>query len=167
MDAGGLVSDEVVIDIIGVRLAQSDCDSGFILDGFPRTIGQAEELKHLLQARGQKLDHVVSVEVERKDLLIRLTGRLTCRCCGRGFHVVFDPPRATGTCDSCAGELYQRADDSEATIRSRLDVYKRQTAPLAAYYEQESLLRRLNGSGPIEVIQQRLFALLGQVECPC
>jgi len=161
MDAGGLVHDEIVIGIVEARLTHADCDRGFILDGFPRTTRQADELKRLLQARGKEIDHVISIEVDKEELLSRITGRLTCRHCGRGFHVVFDPPKVASICDRCAGELYQRPDDTESTMRKRLDVYAEQTAPLADYYEEESLLRRINGSGPIEAIQQTLHTLLG------
>jgi len=162
MDAGALVSDEIVIGIVAERLAQADCDRGFILDGFPRTLRQADALQKLLLVRGKKIDHVISVEVDKEELLTRITGRLTCRHCGRGFHVAFDPPKVAGSCDSCAGELYQRKDDTEATMRKRLEVYEQQTAPLAAYYARESLLRRINGTGPIEGIQQGLLTLLGR-----
>lgn len=168
MDAGKLVSDEIVIGIVEARLAQADCDRGFILDGFPRTLHQADELRKLLLVRGKKIDHVISVEVDKEDLLTRITGRLTCRHCGQGFHVVFDPPKAEMICDHCTGELYQRNDDNEATMLKRLDVYDQQTAPLVTYYEQESLLKRINGRGSVESIQQRLLALLrNRRECQC
>lgn len=161
MDMGALVSDEIVIGIVEERLARSDCEKGFILDGFPRTIPQADELKKLLRVRGKAIDHVISVEVDREELLARITGRLTCRGCGKGFHKVFDPPKAGDRCDGCGGELYQRDDDKEETMRNRLDVYERQTAPLAAYYGEESLLRTINGSGSIDDIQRKLLTTLG------
>lgn len=161
MDAGGLVSDEIVIGIIESRLACSDCDRGFILDGFPRTIHQADELKKLLQAQGRQIDHVIAVEVDKDELLRRTAGRLTCRHCGEGFHILFNPPRIAKICDRCAAELYQRPDDTEATMRKRLGVYAEQTAPLAAYYEKQSLLRRINGSGSIDDIQRDLLTILG------
>jgi adenylate kinase len=161
MDSGALVSDEIVIGIVKERLAKSDCEKGFILDGFPRTINQADELKKMLQVRGKHIDHVISVEVDREELLARITGRLTCRSCGNGFHVIFDPPKVIGSCDGCGGELYQRNDDKEVTMRMRLDVYEQQTAPLAAYYAGESLLRRIIGSGLIDEIQRKILTILG------
>ena len=161
MDTGALVSDEIVIGIVEERLARSDCEKGFILDGFPRTIHQADELKKLLRVRGEKIDHVISVEVDREELLARITGRLTCRGCGRGFHMLFDPPTAGDRCDGCGGELYQRDDDKEETTRNRLEVYEQQTAPLAAYYAEGSLLRTISGSGSIDDIQRKLLTTLG------
>lgn len=161
MNKGALVSDEIVIGIVAQRLAESDCDKGFILDGFPRTIGQADELKRMLLARGKAIDHVISIDVDKEELLARITGRLTCRGCGRGFHAVFDPPGIADSCDGCGGELYQRDDDKEETMRRRLDVYEQQTAPLVAYYAGASLLRPIDGSGPIDDIQRKLVTILG------
>lgn len=157
MDSGALVSDEVVIGIVEERLAKSDCMNGFILDGFPRTVVQGDALKKMLQALGKTIDHVISIEVDKEDLLGRITGRRTCRNCGKGFHIRFDPPKVNGICDECGGELYQRDDDSEETMRKRLDVYEKQTAPLIAYYAKESLLRTIHGIGSIDDIQSRLM----------
>ena len=161
MDQGALVSDDIVIGIVNERLARSDCENGFILDGFPRTIKQADELKKMLQFSGKAINHVISIEVDKEELLARITGRLTCRVCGKGFHVLFDPPEVDGCCDDCSGELYQRDDDREETMRNRLDVYKRQTAPLVFYYAAESLLRTVDGSGSINDIQRKLVNILG------
>lgn len=160
MDAGGLVPDEVVIGIVRERLQQADCGNGFILDGFPRTVAQADALQGTLVAMGRQLDRVVSLTVDADALVERLTGRRTCRACGRGFHVTFDPPRVAGRCDACAGELYQRDDDQEETIRRRLSVYAEQTSPLIDYYRVAGLLSELDGMQPIPVVQEQLLATL-------
>jgi adenylate kinase len=160
MDRGALVSDEVVVGIVEERLAKPDCGSGFILDGFPRTVAQADALKQMLGALGKSIDHVISICVEKDELLERVTGRRICRSCGKGYHVAFDPPKVSGVCDECNGELYQRDDDSEETMRKRLTVYEEQTAPLIAYYMQQSLLRTVYGIGSIEAIQQKLLSIL-------
>lgn len=162
MDIGALVPDEVVVGIVEERLRKPDCAFGFILDGFPRTVPQADALKEMLGAFGKKIEHVISIGVDKEELLGRITGRRTCRSCGKGYHVVFSPSKVDGTCDDCGGELYQRDDDSEATMRNRLDVYEQQTAPLITYYAQESLLRPIQGLGSIEDIQQRVLSVLGE-----
>ena len=160
MGQGALVSDEVVVGIVKERLSKPDCAAGFILDGFPRTVAQADALKQMLEALGKSIDHVICITVEKDELLERVTGRRTCRGCGKGYHVAFDPPKVAGTCDECNGELYQRDDDSEETMRKRLSVYEEQTAPLIAYYAQQSLLRTVYGIGTIEEIQQKLLGVL-------
>ncbi|RMF42707.1 MAG: adenylate kinase [Deltaproteobacteria bacterium] len=160
MDSGALVPDEVVIGIVGERLAQADCDKGFILDGFPRTVAQADALKQTLGQLGKSLDAVISLEVDTEALVERLTGRRTCRACGQGFHVRFDPPAKEGVCDACGGELYQRDDDREETIRKRLDVYQEQTSPLIEYYQQEGLLAAIDGMQDISVVQEDILATL-------
>ncbi len=160
MEKGVLVSDEIVIGIVEERLAEPDCEKGFILDGFPRTIKQADELKKMLRVCGKAINHVISIDVNREELLERITGRLTCRSCGKGFHAVFGPSKAGDRCDGCDGELYQRDDDKEETMERRLDVYERQTEPLVAYYAEESLLRTINGSGSIDDIQRMLLETL-------
>lgn len=160
MDAGALVPDGVVVGIVEERLAKEDCIDGFILDGFPRTVAQADALKDMLVSHGKAIEHVVSVEVDKEELLQRITGRRTCRGCGRGFHIIFDPPSLVGKCDECGDELYQRDDDSEETMRKRLNVYDEQTAPLIAYYSNESLLRSIQGTGSIDEIQQALLRIL-------
>jgi len=160
MDAGALVPDEVVVGIVRERLQKKDCDQGFILDGFPRTVPQADALKANLEELGKQLDAVISIEVDNEALIERLTGRRTCRACGRGFHVSFDPPKVEGVCDACGGELYQRDDDQEATIRKRLEVYQQQTAPLVAYYEQLGLLSAIDGMQEMAVVQGDILAAL-------
>lgn len=160
MDMGALVSDEIVIGIVEERLTKSDCEKGFILDGFPRTLHQAVELKKILLVRGKAIDHVISVEVDKEELLARITGRLSCHSCGKGFNQNFDPSASGDKCDGCGGELYQRDDDNEDSMRMRLDVYEQQTAPLVAYYADDSLLRTINGSGTIEGIQRNLLDIL-------
>jgi len=160
MDAGALVPDGVVVGIVEERLAKEDCTDGFILDGFPRTVAQADALKDMLVSHGKAIEHVVSVEVDKEELLQRITGRRTCRGCGRGFHIIFDPPRLVGKCDECGDDLYQRDDDSEETMRKRLNVYDEQTVPLIAYYNNESLLRSIQGTGSIDEIQQALLRIL-------
>ncbi|MBN1255675.1 MAG: adenylate kinase [Deltaproteobacteria bacterium] len=152
MDQGQLVPDEVVVGIVRERLRGSDCDGGFILDGFPRTVPQAEALDSTLGEMQRSINHVVSIEVPNEELLKRLTGRRTCRNCGAMYHIIFGPPTKEGICDKCGGELYQRDDDQEETIRARLQVYEEQTAPLIAYYRKKELLRAIDGVGEVEEI---------------
>jgi len=160
MDAGALVPDEVVIGIVRERLQKDDCGQGFILDGFPRTVAQADALKDALKELGRDLDAVVSLEVDSEALVERLTGRRTCRQCGKGYHVKFDPPAVADRCDVCGGELYQRDDDQEATIRNRLDVYNRQTAPLVTYYREAGLLAPIDGMMEMSAVQEKILAVL-------
>jgi adenylate kinase len=150
MDQGALVPDEVVIGLVDERLSRPDAGPGSVLDGFPRTVAQAEALDALLRRRGQDLDRVVFFEVSREELLRRLTGRRICRRCGTAFHLVSAPPKTEGRCDQCGGELYQREDDAESTVARRLDVYQTQTAPLLDYYGKRGLLVRVAGEGPVD-----------------
>ena len=129
MDKGALVPDSVVIGIVEERIQEPDCQKGYMLDGFPRTVPQAEALDGMLNKLDSQIDHVVSIEVANEELVQRLTGRRTCRECGAGFHVMFDPPKQEGVCDKCGGELYQRDDDNVETVTSRLEVYGSQTLP--------------------------------------
>ena len=161
MDAGGLVPDSVVIGLVEERIEKPDAKGGYMLDGFPRTVAQAQELDNILGKKTQKIDHVVSVEVPNSELLGRLTGRRTCRSCGAGFHVMFDPPKKEGLCDKCGGELYQRSDDNEATVMSRLETYEAQTKPLIDYYEKQGKLRRIDGVGKMDDILKRIQKVLG------
>jgi adenylate kinase len=153
MDQGALVPDEVVIGLIAERLARSDAAAGFILDGFPRTIAQAEALDRLLAGLGRSLDAVVYFDVSEAELLRRLTGRRVCRGCGTTYHLVFAPPTTAEKCERCGGELYQRVDDTEQTVRNRLQVYTRQTAPLLEYYRQRGVLLTVAGEGAIDAIR--------------
>lgn len=157
MDQGQLVPDEVVVGIVRERLKGSDCDGGFILDGFPRTVPQAEALDGTLgEEMKREINHVVSIEVPNEELVKRLTGRRTCRSCGAMYHLMFDPPGKEGLCDKCGGALYQRDDDQEETIRARLQVYEEQTTPLIAYYRGKGLLRAIDGVGAIEEIFRKI-----------
>jgi adenylate kinase len=161
MDQGALVPDSVVIGLVKERIQQADCSKGYMLDGFPRNVSQAQELDKTLAGLGQIIDHVVCVEVPNDELVRRLTGRRTCRSCGAGFHVMFDPPKKADVCDKCSGELYQRDDDNETTVVSRLKVYEDSTKPLIDYYEKQSKLRRIDGVGNMEAILARITQVLG------
>jgi adenylate kinase len=160
MDAGGLVPDEVVVGIVRDRLLAADCDNGFILDGFPRTVAQADALQASLAEMHKALDRVISLEVDAEALVERLTGRRTCKECGRGYHVKFDPPREENICDACGGSLFQRDDDQEETIRKRLQVYADQTSPLISYYRDADVLIELDGMQPIPRVQEKMLSLL-------
>lgn len=165
VDAGKLVPDEVTIGIVRDRLKQEDCQNGFLLDGFPRTISQAEALDEILASMGSQLDHVINLEVDRDKLLARLTGRRICRSCGATYHVIFNPPQQEGVCDKCEGELYQRSDDTEEKVGTRLDEYISKTAPLLDYYVENGLLRQINGEQEIEAVTNQISAILrGQAQ---
>jgi adenylate kinase len=153
METGALVPDDVMVGLIADRLRQPDAAGGFILDGFPRTTAQAEALDRLLKDLGQRLDAVVYFQVAEPELVRRLTGRRLCRQCQTAFHMVSAPPKREGVCDRCGGELYQRDDDSEATVRHRLQVYERQTAPLLEYYRDRDLLAPIPGEGAVATIR--------------
>jgi len=161
MDQGALVPDDVIIRMMAERLGAADAVRGFILDGFPRTIAQAEALARLLKDLGQTLDTVVYFDVTEPELLRRLTGRRVCRACGHTYHVTSSPPTRAGVCDACGGELYQREDDGEATVRNRLEVYRRQTEPLLDYYRQRSLLAPVSGEGPVATIRDAIRTSVG------
>ena len=156
MDRGALVPDDVIIRMMGERLGRADARRGFILDGFPRTIAQAEALGTHLKDLGLTLDTVVYFDVSEPELLRRLTGRRVCRKCGHTYHLVSNPPKRPGVCDACGGELYQREDDSEATVRNRLDVYRRQTSPLLDYYRERHMLTTVSGEGPVATIRDAI-----------
>ncbi|UCH82134.1 MAG: adenylate kinase [Nitrospiraceae bacterium] len=161
MDSGGLVPDSVVIGLVKERLAQDDCKTGYILDGFPRTTPQAEELDNVLSGMNSPLDVALSVDVDKDDLMKRLTGRRTCRGCQQMYNIHFSAPKKDGVCDKCGGELYQRDDDQEDTIRNRLDVYEKSTAPLIDYYESKGILKSVKGKGSIDDIFNQIVSILG------
>jgi adenylate kinase len=161
MDRGALVPDDVIIRMMAERLGAADAGRGFILDGFPRTIAQAEALARLLKDIGQTLDTVVYFDVSEPELLRRLTGRRVCRKCGHSYHLTSNPPKRAGVCDACGGELYQRDDDAEATVRNRLEVYQRQTAPLLDYYRHRNALTSVSGEGPLATIRDAIRVATG------
>ncbi|MFM7841722.1 MAG: adenylate kinase family protein, partial [Nitrospira sp.] len=152
--------DAVVVGIVKDKLAEPGCASGFLLDGFPRTMAQAEELGAMLEASGLPLDRAVNFTVPREAIVRRLTGRRSCPKCQAVFHVEFTPPKQAGICDRCGGALMQRSDDTRTTVENRLSVYEQQTAPLIAYYRQRNLLSDVDGVGPVEQVQQRVVELL-------
>jgi adenylate kinase len=160
MDAGDLVPDEVTIGMVKDRLTHEDAAEGFLLDGFPRTVHQAEVLDELLAEKGAALDVVLELVVDDEEVVRRLSGRRTCRQCGHVWHQDFDPPADEGTCDRCGGELFQRDDDSEDTIRHRLEVYADQTSPLIGYYGDQGLLRGVDATGPVEDVTERAINAL-------
>jgi len=160
MDAGDLVPDEVTIGMVTERLTHDDAGEGFLLDGFPRTVHQAEVLDGLLAVKDATLDVVLELVVDDEEVVRRLSGRRTCRRCGHVWHQDFDPPAAEGTCDRCGGELFQRDDDSEDTIRHRLEVYADQTSPLIGYYGDCGLLRGVDATGPVEDVTERAINAL-------
>jgi adenylate kinase len=160
MDKGDLVPDEVTIAMVGSRLQEDDAAVGFLLDGFPRNVPQAETLKKMLAEWDARLDIVLELVVDDDEVVRRLSGRRTCRKCGRIWHVVFDPPARQGQCDDCGGELFQRDDDHEDTIRHRLEVYQQQTRPLIAFYADEGTLLGIDATGPVEEITDRAMSAL-------
>ena len=165
MEAGQLVSDEIVIGIIDERLDQPDAKKGFILDGFPRTTAQAEALDALLTRKGLRLDAVIEIRVPDDFLVERITGRFSCTKCGAGYHDKFQRPKTDGVCDSCGGtEFTRRADDNAETVKKRLDAYHAQTAPLLPYYQGKGILQVVDGTLPIEEVTQLLGGLLDGVK---
>lgn len=163
IERGALVPDSVILDLVAERLKEKDCENGFILDGFPRTIPQAEGLEAILKAKALDLDRALSLKVPQKVIIERLAGRRTCKRCGALYHVTFERPRAAGICDRCGGELYQRDDDREETIAARLKVYDTQTAPLEDYYRARGMLSDIDGIGSVDEIQRRISSGLEEL----
>ncbi|MDT8272534.1 MAG: adenylate kinase [Desulfomonilia bacterium] len=161
MDKGSLVPDDVVIGVVEERFGKPDCAGGFVLDGFPRTQEQAQALDGILDKMGATLDHVVVIEVPDDYLVNRLTGRRTCRGCNYMHHIEYDPPKKDGVCDKCGGELYQRDDDKEETIRQRLKTYHAQTSPLITYYSGKGIVRTIDGTGSMEQVQKAIRDAIG------
>ena len=161
MDKGALIPDEVVIGVVKERVEKPDCIGGFILDGFPRTLDQARALDSLLKDMGEGIDHVVVIDVPDDDLVRRLSGRRTCRSCGYMYHVEFNPPKKPGICDKCGGELYQRDDDKEDTIRNRLKTYHAQTEPIIDFYSKKGLVRKIDGTGSMKEVEEEIKRKIG------
>lgn len=161
MDKGGLVPDQLVLGMIAERLDRPDAHRGFILDGFPRNVAQAEELGSILNRRNEALDKVVAITLPEEEIVKRISGRRTCRSCGSMYHVVFEPPRHNNTCDKCGAELYQREDDAEHTVRARLRVYETETRPLLDYYGRCGLLAQIDGLARPEQIEHRILCAMG------
>jgi adenylate kinase len=161
MDRGQLVPDELVLKLIAERLGRSDARAGFILDGFPRNVAQAETLSRMLERMGSKLDKVVAVIVPDEELVERISGRRTCRNCAAMYHTTFEPPKKAGVCDKCGGELYQREDDAEETVRERLKVYAAATRPLLDHYDRLGILSQVDGVGSVEEVEKRILSAVG------
>ena len=164
MDRGDLVSDEVILAVVGERMSQPDIKAGVVFDGFPRTPAQAEALDGMLAARGQKVDAVIEIKVEDEELVKRISGRFTCATCGKGYHDSFDRPMKDGICDVCGGTKFtRRADDNEKTVRDRLNVYNKQTAPLVNYYAKRGNLHSVDGMADIKVVTASIGRILGGI----
>ncbi|AKP45545.1 MULTISPECIES: adenylate kinase [Bacillus] len=163
MDKGELVPDEVTIGIVRERLSKDDCKKGFLLDGFPRTVAQAEALESIMSDLGKKIDYVINIDVDKDLLLERLTGRRICKSCGSTYHLVFNPPKVAGKCDRCGGELYQRADDNAETVQNRLDVNLKQAKPLLDFYGEKGYLKNIDGTQEINKVFEDIDQLLGKL----
>lgn len=162
MNRGELVPDDLVIEIATTRLLEDDCKNGFLLDGFPRTVYQAEKLDEFLDSHDSKIDNVIDIAVGKDELIERLTGRRVCKACGASFHIVNIPPKQEGICDYCGGELIQRADDNLETVTNRIDVYEDQTMPLIDYYEKAGTLTHIDGSTGLDNVFADIVSALGE-----
>ncbi|QEK96825.1 adenylate kinase [Bacillus velezensis] len=161
IDKGELVPDEVTIGIVKERLGKDDCERGFLLDGFPRTVAQAEALENILEEYSKPIDYVINIKVDKDSLMERLTGRRICSVCGTTYHLVFNPPKTPGVCDKDGGDLYQRADDNEETVSKRLEVNMKQTQPLLDFYSEKGYLVNVNGQQDINDVYKDVKELLG------
>ncbi|MBM7694378.1 adenylate kinase [Peribacillus deserti] len=164
MDKGELVPDEVTIGIVRERLSKDDCTKGFLLDGFPRTVAQASALENILAELDRQINFVINIDVDKDILMERLTGRRICKDCGATYHLIFNPPAKEGLCDRCGGELYQRADDNQETVQTRLEVNLKQTEPLLNFYEDKGYLRNINGQQDIDKVFADIQVLLGSLQ---
>ena len=162
MDKGELVPDDLVIEIATDRLLKDDCNDGFLLDGFPRTVYQAEKLDEFLKAHDSKIDKVLDIAVEKEELMTRLTGRRVCKACGASYHVVNIPPKKEGICDVCGAPLVQRADDNAETVANRIEVYEAQTMPLIEYYEKAGNIAHIDGATGLESVFADIVKALGE-----
>lgn len=161
MDAGKLVSDDIMISMIEERISQPDCKKGFILDGFPRTEAQAQALDAMLAGKGLKLDHVIEMAVDEKALTERIVGRYTCAKCGAGYHDTFQKPKVAGVCDVCGSkEFTRRADDNAETVKTRLDAYRKQTQPILPYYRGKGVLKQVDGMAEIDEVARQIGGAL-------
>ncbi|WP_202319609.1 adenylate kinase [Archaeoglobus neptunius] len=164
MDKGELVPDEVVIGIVKERLQQPDCNKGFILDGFPRTLAQAEALDEMLKELNKKIDAVINIAVPEEEVVRRIVYRRTCRKCGAVYHLIYAPPKEDNKCDKCGGELYQRDDDKEETVRERYRVYRENTEPLVEYYRKKGVLYDIDGTKDIDGVWQEIESVLEKIK---
>jgi adenylate kinase len=162
MDKGELVPDELTCDLVVDRIAQDDAQNGFVLDGFPRTIPQAEALEKALEARGEKMDFAIDVDVPDDNIIGRMSGRRACLNCGATYHIVAIPPKKEGICDVCGEALVQRDDDKEETVKNRLNVYHEQTQPLIDFYQERGILRSVDGTVPMDEVFSAIKAILGE-----
>jgi adenylate kinase len=160
MNAGQLVPDAVILGMMKSRFNEPDCNAGYILDGFPRTIPQAEGLDNLLNDMGQQIDSVLVLNVNHEEIIKRLSSRRSCKECDTVYNLIFDPPASENKCDKCDGILYQRDDDKPETIRQRLDVYSNQTSPLITFYSEKGLVQTIDGTGKIDEVKERMFSVL-------
>lgn len=164
MNQGKLVPDEVVIGIVKERLKQKDCENGFILDGFPRTIAQAEALDRIMAEFGKRIDAVININVPEEEVVRRIVNRRICKKCGAIYHLIYDPPKKSGICDKCGGELYQRDDDKEAIVRERFGIYKKNTEPLIDYYKKKGILYDVDGTKDIEKVKAEILSILKKIK---
>ena len=160
MDKGLLVPDDIVVSIVNDRLTEEDCKEGFLLDGFPRNINQAEILDKELSKMSIKLDKVLNIDADKEILIERVVGRRICKVCGKGYHIKFNPPKKDGVCDIDGGELFQREDDTRETVSTRIEVYEEQTQPLIDYYKEKGILININGAEPIDQVFENIVRAL-------